>query len=158
VLEHRIDAPAHDTLVADFEACIRDGSNAIVQAPHLPAAADGQHVGVRGVLESLLERARQTVDPNDAQYLELVADVIRHGSLAERIRARLEPHASNGDELREAARAVYGELADCLLRNEPWSGRWQPAEQALAPAVYLSADPAVPSSAASSRSAAGSMR
>jgi hypothetical protein len=73
VLAGRIELPQHDTLVADFEACVRDGSAASVRAPHIMGTCDDACAGV---------------DTFDAEL-----------------------------------RAVYGELADCLVRNEPWAGR-----------------------------------
>jgi glutathione synthase/RimK-type ligase-like ATP-grasp enzyme/gamma-glutamyl:cysteine ligase YbdK (ATP-grasp superfamily) len=122
VLDGRIEAPSHDTLVADFEACIRDGTNASVCAPHLGGHPEGGD-SVRDVLGALMERARRSVGTDDAGYLALVDDVIAHGSLAERIRMRLAPHAASEDALRPALRDVYGELADCLVSNQPWAGR-----------------------------------
>jgi hypothetical protein len=50
--------------------------------------------------------------------------VIETGTLSERIRAVLLPHAQAPDEeFTEAARRVYIELMDCLEANEPWRGR-----------------------------------
>jgi glutathione synthase/RimK-type ligase-like ATP-grasp enzyme/gamma-glutamyl:cysteine ligase YbdK (ATP-grasp superfamily) len=161
VLDGLVTVPPYDTLVADFEACIRDGTDATVQAPHLRAAADNAPgVSVRTVLGSLVARAQPAVDANDAHYLDLVAAVIRHGSLAQRIRLRLEPHAGTPEALRAAARQVYGELADCLLRNEPWTGRWQavepPLEQLAVQPDYAPAP--LRTNEAMSASAAASMR
>jgi glutathione synthase/RimK-type ligase-like ATP-grasp enzyme/gamma-glutamyl:cysteine ligase YbdK (ATP-grasp superfamily) len=130
LLEGVLEPPPHDALVADFAACIRDGTAALVRAPHL--AAGGAEVPVRDVLRLLLERAHRGVTAEDAGYLDLVDAIIEHGTLAERIRARLELQATatasaeerrHPDAVRHGLRTVYGELAECLARNEPWSGR-----------------------------------
>jgi glutathione synthase/RimK-type ligase-like ATP-grasp enzyme/gamma-glutamyl:cysteine ligase YbdK (ATP-grasp superfamily) len=122
VLSGRIAGPPHHVLVADFLACVRDGSRALVKAPHLGGDADGGSEA-RHVLRRLLERVDGRISSDDAGYLGLVDGIIEHGSLAERIRARLQPHAGSAGSLNAALREVYGELADCLERNEPWSGR-----------------------------------
>ena len=52
-----------------------------------------------------------------------MAELIDSGSLSERIVAQLRPLEEDEDAFTEAARRIYIELADCLLDNEPWSGR-----------------------------------
>jgi glutathione synthase/RimK-type ligase-like ATP-grasp enzyme/gamma-glutamyl:cysteine ligase YbdK (ATP-grasp superfamily) len=122
VLEGRIPLPPHEALVADFEACITDGSRATVLAPHvIPGPVDGG--GVRRVLEALLERARGVARRDEAGYLDLVDGIIEQGTLSERIRARLEPAGGSAGTMHAALREVYAELADCLISNEPWAGR-----------------------------------
>jgi hypothetical protein len=51
------------------------------------------------------------------------ARVVETGSLSERMRAALVPHEGDPDAFRDRLRALYGELAGCLERNEPWVGR-----------------------------------
>ncbi len=120
--------PAHPQLVEDFRACIRRGSEARVRAPHLGTLVERDAEGrapVRDVLRALLGFARRTVRKDDADYLELVERMIVSGTLSERIRAALERVANADDEtFTEAARRIYIELADCLVANEPWKGRW----------------------------------
>jgi glutathione synthase/RimK-type ligase-like ATP-grasp enzyme/gamma-glutamyl:cysteine ligase YbdK (ATP-grasp superfamily) len=123
VLDGSITPPPVDTLVADFHACVRAGSRALVRAPHITGVTDGPGVEVAAVLRGLLERAYDGVVEADAGYLPLIEPIIAHGTLSERIRARLEPHAQSETALRRALREVYRELADCLLSNEPWQGR-----------------------------------
>jgi gamma-glutamyl:cysteine ligase YbdK (ATP-grasp superfamily) len=123
VLDGSITPPPADTLVADFHACVRDGSRALVRAPHITGITDGPGVEVAAVLRGLLERAYAGVVEADAGYLPLIEPIIAHGTLSERIRVRLEPHAQSETALRRALREVYRELADCLLSNEPWPGR-----------------------------------
>ncbi|MBR9988218.1 MAG: RimK-like ATPgrasp N-terminal domain-containing protein [Gemmatimonadetes bacterium] len=123
VLAGTIKPPPVDTLVEDFHACVRDGTRAFVRAPHLTGTTDGAGVAAVVVLRDLLERAHRSVVARDAGYLPLVEQVIAQGSLSERIRARLEPHALSETALRRALREVYRELADCLISNEPWHGR-----------------------------------
>lgn len=117
--------PPYAALVADFRACIRDGSEARVAAPHLDVPkrdADGT-AGARDVLDVLLEGAHSTVASDEAGYLELVERMIATGTLSERIRAALEPHTADDEGFTEAARRLYIELMDCLEANEPWRGR-----------------------------------
>jgi glutathione synthase/RimK-type ligase-like ATP-grasp enzyme/gamma-glutamyl:cysteine ligase YbdK (ATP-grasp superfamily) len=121
VLHGTISIPSHHVLVADFEACIRDGSRATVMAPHLAPGAEGMPVSA--VLRSLLERAAAVIEEDEASYLGLIEDIVANGTLSERIRARLEPFPDSTDDFRRALREVYSELADCLERNEPWQGR-----------------------------------
>jgi hypothetical protein len=123
VLAGTLTLPPLDTLVADFHACVRDGSRALVRAPHITGVTDGPGAPVRTVLQSLLERGHEGVVAEDRDYLPLIAQTIEHGTLSERIRVRLEPHAQSETALRRALRDVYRELADCLLTNEPWHGR-----------------------------------
>ena len=94
-------------------------------APHLEGlSSDAQgRASVRDVLRAFLARAQREVSPDEAPYLELVEQLIASGSLAERLRAVLSPLVGDDDAFTEAARGIYIELADCLLDNEPWSGR-----------------------------------
>ncbi|HEX6132991.1 MAG TPA: glutamate-cysteine ligase family protein [Longimicrobiales bacterium] len=123
VLDGTMMPPPIDTLVGDFHACVRDGSRALVSAPHITGISDGGRVPVAEVLRILLDRAARAVVDADAGYLPLVEQIIQQGTLSERIRARLEPHARSETALRRALREVYRELADCLVSNEPWVGR-----------------------------------
>ena len=139
VLAGRIAPPPHHVLVADLEACVRDGSASFVRAPHLvemaalTAGANGsitarsrdeadERVSVRVALDALVARAHEHVPATDSSYLELVEDIIAQGSLSERIRSRLQPLAGT-DAFTTELRTVYHELAGCLVRNEPWHGR-----------------------------------
>jgi glutathione synthase/RimK-type ligase-like ATP-grasp enzyme/gamma-glutamyl:cysteine ligase YbdK (ATP-grasp superfamily) len=120
--------PPHELLVKDFRTCVSDGSASMVHAPHLGGSAAAL-IAVRDVLLGLLDRAHTVVSEDDAHYLDDVAEIIQQGSLSERIRARLEPFAASADTMREPLREVYRELARCLVRNEPWSGRRSAARQ-----------------------------
>jgi hypothetical protein len=121
----RIVLPPHPLLVEDFRACIRDGSRALVTAPHLPGDRDAEgRTHARDVLRSLLDGARRAVRRDEAEYLDLAGRMIESGSLSERIRAELAPYADADDEqFTEAARRIYIELADSLDANVPWHGR-----------------------------------
>jgi hypothetical protein len=86
-------------------------------------------------LAAFLAAARRAVRDDEAAHLDLAAEVVAHGSLSERIRAALEPHAAAGDQaFHAAAGRLYRELADCLAENRPWAGRAAPAP---APAVRM---------------------
>ncbi|HEX2202938.1 MAG TPA: glutamate-cysteine ligase family protein [Longimicrobium sp.] len=125
VLAGKVALPPHELLVEDFRACIRDGSAALVSAPHF--ALDRDETGrtdVRAVLRLALEGARKAARKDEGPYLDLVARIIETGSLSERIRAALLPYDDRPDEeFTEAARRVYIELMDCLEANEPWARR-----------------------------------
>jgi hypothetical protein len=125
VLAGRVDLPPHELLVEDFRETIRDGSAALVSAPHV--AVDRDETGrtdVRAVLRALLAGARKAARKDEQPYLDLVERVIDTGSLSERIRAVLRPFDTASDEdFTEAARRIYIELMDCLEANEPWRGR-----------------------------------
>jgi glutathione synthase/RimK-type ligase-like ATP-grasp enzyme/gamma-glutamyl:cysteine ligase YbdK (ATP-grasp superfamily) len=128
VLAGRVLLPAHRVLVADFRACIREGSEARVLAPHLVEEGERGEDGktaVRDVLRELLEGARRACRiKEELPYLDLVARVIESGTLSERIRAALEPYVEDDEGFTEAARRVYIEICDALEANEPWAGRW----------------------------------
>lgn len=121
----RVELPEHAVLVEDFRACIRDGSQARVLAPHLDVDRDGGGgADARTVLRHLLAGARRAVRKDEAAYLDLVARMIETGTLSERIRAEMAPFAEADDEtFTEVARRIYIELIDCLEANEPWARR-----------------------------------
>ena len=125
ILAGKVVLPPHELLVEDFRACVRNGSAAVVSAPHLAVERDETgRTDVRAVLRHLLEGARKAARKDEAPYLELVARVVETGSLSERIRAELAPFADASDEVfTEAARRIYIELMDCLEANEPWRRR-----------------------------------
>jgi glutathione synthase/RimK-type ligase-like ATP-grasp enzyme/gamma-glutamyl:cysteine ligase YbdK (ATP-grasp superfamily) len=120
-----ITLPPHEQLVADFQACIRDGARARVIAPHFAIErGDDGRGDARSVLRHVLEGAHRAARDDEQDYLALVADVIEAGPLAEQIRARLQPHAGKRDAaFRNEVRTVYSELIECLETNRPWSGR-----------------------------------
>jgi glutathione synthase/RimK-type ligase-like ATP-grasp enzyme/gamma-glutamyl:cysteine ligase YbdK (ATP-grasp superfamily) len=116
--------PPHEVLVADFRACIRDGSRARLAAPHLDCPRDGDGAATaRDALRHLLDGARAAARKDEAEYLELAAEVVEQGSLSERIRSALEPSAADPAAFAKDLRRVYGELVDCLEANRPWQGR-----------------------------------
>jgi gamma-glutamyl:cysteine ligase YbdK (ATP-grasp superfamily) len=117
---HRIELPPHAVLVSDFQVVARDGTRARVAAPHLrPVGSEGDDVLARDVLLELLGPAEARTPDADRPYLSRVEDRLREGNLAERIRRRLGwPDDPDPAEVR----AVYEELADCLVSNTPWPG------------------------------------
>ncbi|HET7229595.1 MAG TPA: glutamate-cysteine ligase family protein [Longimicrobium sp.] len=125
VLAGKVDLPPHELLVEDFRESIRDGSAALVAAPHFNVDRDETgRTDVRAVLRGILDGARKQARKDEAPYMELVAAVIDRGSLSECIRSALAPYEEASDEdFTEAARRIYIELMDCLDANEPWRGR-----------------------------------
>jgi glutamate---cysteine ligase / carboxylate-amine ligase len=126
LLAGRVELPEHRLLVADFRATVRDGGAARVNAPHLGEEVERAEDGTttaRAALGWMLERARRAVARGEADYLDLTERMIASGSLGERMRDALAPHADDPTALDAAARRLYGELADCLVANEPWRGR-----------------------------------
>jgi gamma-glutamyl:cysteine ligase YbdK (ATP-grasp superfamily) len=116
--------PEHTMLVADLNSVIRGGIQAQVRAPHLrPRSLNPQtSTRARSVLGQLLEGAYPEIAANEQPYLAVVEDRIRRGSLSERIVHRVRRRTSRGRDQRAAIRAVYEELADCLVNNTPWDG------------------------------------
>ena len=124
----RLEMPSRDVLLADFRTSIRHGMAGRVHAPHLNGAlvrdADGT-ISNRECLRFFLSIAERSVRRDEADYLPLIARVIESGNLSERIRARLAPHAAQPVEFRAETSRVYEELAECLVQNRPWPGRWE---------------------------------
>lgn len=125
VMDGKIDLPPHELLVEDFRETVREGSAALVAAPHVSADRDETgRTDVRAVLRHFLAIARRNALKDEAPYMDLVAGVVERGSLSESIRAALLPYERACDEeFTEAARRIYIELMDCLDANEPWRGR-----------------------------------
>jgi len=93
----------------------------MVTAPHLGGA---KRKDVRDVLRHLSSGAKHYAPADELKYLELVDRVIETGSLSERIRSELQPHADKpAEEFSEAARQIYIQLTDCLEANEAWGLR-----------------------------------
>ncbi len=108
-----------EVLVRDFRAAVARGSSAEVEAPHLLSGTGS----VRDALQVVLDGALGLAPLDERHYLERVGQVIREGSLSERIAAALRPHASDPQALGRATRRVYDELAVCLAENRLWAGR-----------------------------------
>lgn len=126
ILKGRMEMPPHTVLLEDFRETIRSGSRARVFAPHLATASGREEDGripVRECLDSLLSVAARYIRRDESEYLPLIEAMIRTGTLAERIRDALAVHVGDPARLREAAHTLYGELADCLVQNQPWRGR-----------------------------------
>lgn len=127
-LASRLHEAPQEALVADLRAVVREGSAARVRAPFVDLDAHRDAEGllpVRQLNRWLLSEAMRRVPGEERPYLELVERIVEHGSLSERVSAALEPHVQRGDpEFTEAARRVWIDLADCLLENRPWPGRW----------------------------------
>lgn len=109
-------AVAQAPLVGLLERTVRDGADAVVDEPAILEALgfEGRRelsAGVvwRRLVERAVDRGRLTRDP----WAETLLRMIELGPLATRIRGSLPAVPS-----REAIRAVYEQLADCLVVNE----------------------------------------
>jgi gamma-glutamyl:cysteine ligase YbdK (ATP-grasp superfamily) len=106
------DEAVQKDLEGAFLACMRDAGGAKLRAPSLLEA-----FGMNPVREiearELHARLLDAVAPADAWWKPVVADILNHGTLAERIKRAVGPSVS-----RRKLREVYGRLADCLARGE----------------------------------------
>ncbi|MCB9598329.1 MAG: RimK-like ATPgrasp N-terminal domain-containing protein [Sandaracinaceae bacterium] len=121
----RLTLPDHNLLVQDLAACVQHGSRARVHAPHVPGLdrdADGL-AAVADVTERMLVRAERRLKRAERPYLELIDGIRTHGTLSERIRAKVEAATDPTATTRE----IYKELCGCLRHNRPWRGRQEPA-------------------------------
>jgi carboxylate-amine ligase len=117
--------PPHDMLVDDLSSSIREGTQARVHARHLrsPDLARQDQTTARSVLGSLLDVAHTEVTADEREYLGLVEDRIRRGSLSERILHQLRRRSRRrAADPPAVIREIYEELIDCLEANRPWDG------------------------------------
>jgi carboxylate-amine ligase len=117
--------PERAILVRDLQAVVRDGTRGRVRAPHLfsHVRRRAAEVGVRRVLDDLLEAAYSEVAPCEQAYLPIVESRIRRGNLSERIAHQVRRRSrKRGADAKAAIRSVYTELMDCLDENRPWEG------------------------------------
>lgn len=123
--EGRIQLPEHAVLVEDYEACVMHGRAGRVFAPHLVLSgrASSGTAPAEAALRTLLELAGRDASASEGAYLRLVETRVRDGNLSELIRAQVEERSTTGRARLDALRAVYGELAQCLLTNTPWAPR-----------------------------------
>lgn len=114
-----MELPDPDLLVEDYRSTVRDGTAARVRAPHLRRTGSGT-IAAGQLLLDLLPRAVEETPAAERGYPPLVASRLARGNLAERLRRRLEPLPEG--ERDGAIRALYDELAECLVDNRVWEG------------------------------------
>lgn len=118
----------------DLLAVSRLGGQARVHAPFLPSATRDAAglASAQDVLQWMLHNVDGRIAVDEQVYADLCAGIIARGSLSEAIVRKLGPlaaaadasnEATAGPAFTEAARAIWIQLADCLLDNRPWSGR-----------------------------------
>ena len=107
--------PDRAALIADYNATVHSGGKASVEAPHVKAWLGVRRV--RSAADALRLLAENSATPDG--YLPLAMARLEQGNLSERIRKRLAPSGKTAPS-RERVRGVYGELAECLKRNEIW--------------------------------------
>lgn len=114
-----LELPSRSALLVDHRRAVKLG----LHAPVGTRIARGRRRpgNARALLRALLEEAADVVRESERPYLDLVATRIENGNLAERIRRCTDGHRTAARR-HDAIRAVYGELMDCLERNEPWLG------------------------------------
>ncbi len=117
LLEGKWSLPDRANLIEDYRAVVRQGRNAPVTAS-LWGERRPRNAG--RLLLDLLERSSTDAEAGAVPYFGLVQRRLTHGSLSERIRARLL-RSRKADPSPDRIRAVYSELADCLEANEPWT-------------------------------------
>jgi glutamate---cysteine ligase / carboxylate-amine ligase len=100
---------AHDTLVKDFNAIVKDGLNAEVSNPHGKWA--------RQVCQYYLKVAFEYATEDEKKYLWLVEKRIIEGSLSDLIRANVSRRAQKTD-FHQAIVDVYSTLIKCLSDNQ----------------------------------------
>ena len=103
---------AHDVLVKDLNAIIKDGLNAEVSNPHGEKA--------RNVCQYYLKLALEHATEDEKKYLWLVEKRINEGSLSDLIRANVFRRAQKTD-FRQAIVDVYSTLIKCLSDNQIYS-------------------------------------
>lgn len=122
---------SQELLEADLLEVARLGSRARVWAPHLVPDglrdADGR-AEVRVALRQLVERVDRRVSAEEQPYIDLVARIVAYGSLSEGILRVLQPLVHDEEAFTDAARRTWIELADCLVENRPWPGRFTATE------------------------------
>ena len=109
------DLPDRKVLIADYNATVRHGGKASVEAPHVEA-----WLGVRRALtagDALRELTENCAEANG--YVPLALARLKQGNLSERIRKRLT-RAGKTAPPRDRVRGLYAELAECLKGNEIW--------------------------------------
>jgi gamma-glutamyl:cysteine ligase YbdK (ATP-grasp superfamily) len=109
------DAALQSELHETFLSCVRDAGNALVQSKSLLVALGLDAKGpmrARDVHAALLEK----VAPPAAPWKGVIVNIVRNGSLAERIR-----RAAGERPDRDRLHAVYGKLAQCLANGELFS-------------------------------------
>jgi len=119
VEEGKLELPPRAPLLADYGRAVKLGLGAKIAARWSLRKATPRTV--RALLEALVEDAETHVRTDERPYLRLVARRLARGSLAEGIRRRTDRQRA-GERRRDAIRAVYVELMDCLDANEIWPG------------------------------------
>jgi hypothetical protein len=111
--------------VADYGKVVARGTAARVAAPHLRSVAgvgEGERGGVPAgeLLAALVPAARRRTRADERPYLDRVAARLAGGNLSERIRRHVARVPARRRE--PAIRALYEELARCLVENRVWEG------------------------------------
>jgi gamma-glutamyl:cysteine ligase YbdK (ATP-grasp superfamily) len=105
------DLLAHDLLVRDFNAVIKEGLNARVSNPNGKTA--------KQVCQAYVELAKEYADADEKKYLWIVEKRLEKGSLSEVILDRVCRRAEK-TTFQEAIMDIYSTLIKCLSNNEPY--------------------------------------
>lgn len=102
---------AHEVLVQDFNAIIKEGLKAETASPHGKTA--------RLVCQHYLSLAQKHADADEKKYLPLIKRRIDEGSLSEVLRKRVLTRAAK-TSFHEAITDTYPTLIKCLSDNQPY--------------------------------------
>jgi gamma-glutamyl:cysteine ligase YbdK (ATP-grasp superfamily) len=111
----QIALPAHEVLVRDLRATITRGALARVEAPHL---VPGRGTRARDVLEALLEGAKPRLARGEEAFVPDLEHLVARGSLSARLAKALRRTPARTRIAR--IHGLWSELAECLVRDEPW--------------------------------------
>jgi gamma-glutamyl:cysteine ligase YbdK (ATP-grasp superfamily) len=109
------DAAVQSDLQEAFLACMRDAGQAKLRAPSLMEAL-GMNPSREVAAAEIHAHLLSTIVPQDATWRPVIESILRHGTLAERIKRAVGPKVT-----RRKLREVYARLADCLARGELFS-------------------------------------
>jgi hypothetical protein len=101
----------HGILVKDFNSVVGSGLRAKVSCPNGLTA--------RQVCQRFFKIALENATKEEKQYLLIIQKRIKHGSLSEIIKERVQRRAQKTD-FREAVVDVYSQLLSSLMNNEPY--------------------------------------
>jgi gamma-glutamyl:cysteine ligase YbdK (ATP-grasp superfamily) len=111
MINEAIEPLPHEILVKNFNSIIKGGLNAKVLNPNGSTA--------RQVCLYILRKASDYATDEEKEYLSIVFERVKRGSLSEVVRKRVIEKAKKTD-FKEALISVYSKLIKSLEKNEPY--------------------------------------